>query len=481
VQPAVSADAELTGRTSVGSAGARVWLVFTDLIANRVFFECGIVDELYRALPDRLTAVFLVNKKHVQSWLGEFQELPLVFQEEFMPADVAFHERVLRRLDRELDERIGFYPLAIRHSLRNGFHGDRLTPGHPYPFLDSSRVGSLPRWETLENVMRSWHLSGRRYVPSVLLERMRAECDVLVLTNPQAHSSMPFLSAARRLALPTVGYIASWDHPVGKGVVSPFLDRYIVQNETMLVDLERFHGIDPTKIVVTGWPQTDVYSEPRPREEFEGLLRRFGLSTDLPVVLYAGNAPNNAPLEGNLVNRLVSWWRETGAYERYSLLFRPHPYDNQVDERYAAALADPDAAVQIPALADLGDLATLLQHVDVVVANAGTILLESLVNDRPAVCVAFDEGAPPGDRWASLNLTGEHYRKLAESDAFYRAESFADLVEAVGHALDAPEERRSERERVVATVVGRIDGRASERVAAATLEVVDAAPQRSLA
>ena len=49
-------------------------------------------------------------------------------------------------------------------------------------------------------------------------------------------------------------------------------------------------------------------------------------------------------------------------------------------ERYASALACPGVAVQEPSYTDLEVLATLLQHVDCVVANAGTILLDSLVN-----------------------------------------------------------------------------------------------------
>ena len=60
--------------------------------------------------------------------------------------------------------------------------------------------------------------------------------------------------------------------------------------------------------------------------------------------------------------------------------------------------------MQEPSFTDLETLATLLQHGDAVVANAGTILLDALVNDRPAVCVLYDEGAPPGERWAGLNV-----------------------------------------------------------------------------
>jgi CDP-glycerol glycerophosphotransferase (TagB/SpsB family) len=123
--------------------------------------------------------------------------------------------------------------------------------------------------------------------------------------------------------------------------------------------------------------------------------------------------------------------------------------------------------VQEPSYTDLETLATLLQHGDCVVANAGTILLDALVNDRPAVCVLYDEGAPPGESWALKNVVGEHYRELIESGAFLRAERFEDVVAGIQRCLEAPDELAGERRRVVESVVGDVDGRAAERVAQA--------------
>ncbi len=65
-------------------------------------------------------------------------------------------------------------------------------------------------------------------------------------------------------------------------------------------------------------------------------------------------------------------------------------------ERFGAALGVDGIAVQEPSYTDLEDLATLLQHAAAVVTNAGTILLDAIVNDRPTVCVLWDEGAPAG-------------------------------------------------------------------------------------
>jgi CDP-glycerol glycerophosphotransferase (TagB/SpsB family) len=181
-------------------------------------------------------------------------------------------------------------------------------------------------------------------------------------------------------------------------------------------------------------------------------------------VMVMGNTPTNAPFEDRFVERVVSWWR-ADARERFSLLFRPHPRDREWRERFALAIDEPGVAVQEPSFTDLDTLALLLQHVDVVVSNAGTILLDALANDRPAVCVLYDEGAPPGQSWALKNVSGEHYRTLMESDAFYRAESFEDVVAGIERALAEPSDLEAERRRVARAALGEIDGRAAERVA----------------
>jgi CDP-glycerol glycerophosphotransferase (TagB/SpsB family) len=302
---------------------------------------------------------------------------------------------------------------------------------------------------------------------------MRAECDGLVVTNLQSWVAMRFLLGARRLGLPVAGYVASWDHTVGKGVVSPHLSRYIVQNDTMREDLVQYHGIDPGRVVVTGWPQTDVFHQRRSRRRYEELLARLGVDPSKPVVLFAGNTPTNAPYEGNLVTRLVDWLRG-GAHERLSILFRPHPRESKPHpERYAAVTGETGAVLQERSYTDLDDLATLLQHVDCLVSTAGTILLDALVNDRPSVCVLFDEGAPPGERWAGLNLVGEHYRRLAESAAFLRAYEFDELIRDIERCIEHPSELAEERARVARAVVGEVDGRAGQRVVEAIVQTFE--------
>ncbi len=445
-------------------AADRAWLVFIEPISTRVLVECGVVSGLHDRLGGRLTLLDISYGGLLDQWGDRLAGITRIAREEVMPVRVHGAERWARAADRHLDGWIGYYPTAVRLNLREGFHADRMEPGHRNWFLDSARVGPLPRTASIDALLERWTFSARRHVPAALLARMRSESTGLVFANLQHHSAIPVLAAARRLELPVVANVASWDHTVGKGVIPAFLDRYVVQNAAMQEDLVRHHHIDPARIVVTGWPQTDVFGRPHPREAFDALLRRYGLDPALPLVVVMGNTPTNMPYEGAFVERLARWWTESGARTRFSLLFRPHPRDTEWRTRFASALGIEGIHVQEASYTDLDELATILRHAACVVANAGTILLDALVNDRPCVCVLYDEGAPPGEWWAEKSVVGEHYRVLRASGAYFEARSFDDVAQGIDEALAHPDARAAERVRVVREVVGEVDGHAAERV-----------------
>jgi CDP-glycerol:poly(glycerophosphate) glycerophosphotransferase len=454
-----------------------VWLVLPDPFPTRVFVDCGIVAGLEERLGGHLEVVLAMAQEEATSWVPRLGSVPWVMGSELFPTDVGLRERVVRRIDLAIDRNAGYYPLSVRHSLQNGFNAERMRPGHPNHFLDSSLKGRLPRWEPVDQIGRRWLFSKRRYVASALLSRMRESCSGLVVANVQSLQALPYLAAARRLSVPAVGYVASWDHTVGKGIVSPHVSRYVVQNAVMRDDLIRFHHVAADCIVSTGWPQTDVFARARPRADYEEVIEGIGLDASRSVVLVAGNTPTNAPYEGRFVDRLVGWAQSLELWRRPQLLFRPHPRDRDWRERFGSARGQSEMAVQEPSYMDLEALAALLQHVNCVVANAGTILLDALVNDRPTVCVLYDEGAPSGARYAELNVTGRHYEELTRSGAFHRAGDFDEVVTGIERSLEHPHELESERRRVAAEVVGEVDGRAAARVVDAIMEIV--APDRS--
>ena len=450
--------------------GRRVWVVLPDQLSIRIFVETGIVEGLRERLDGGLTAVFVTPPDVAAEWASRIAGIS-VLDGSGLARPVGVADRALERVDAALGRQLGYHPLAIRLNYRHGFHAERMHAGHPNWMLDTDRDSILPHRPAVDAAMERWFFSPRRHVPGRLLETMRRDCSGLVVSNVQPANAVPYLTAARRLGLPVVAHVASWDHTVGKGVISPHCRLYVVQNEVMEDDLGRYHGIAPERVRVTGWPQTDLLHHRRAHAAYERLLERHALDPKRPVALVAGNTPSNAPYEGRFVERLLAW-RDEAPGTRPQLLFRPHPRDGDWRVRFGAAAGRDGAAIQEASFTDVEDLATLLQHVDVVVCNAGTILLDALVGDRPAVCVLYDEGAPPGESWAAKNVVGKHYEELAASGAFYRAASFDAVASGIEAALRDPRELEELRARAVERVVGAVDGHAAERVVDAVLEVL---------
>ena len=437
-----------------------VWLVLPDPFSSRLFFDTGIVDRLRRRLEDRLELFLLDTGEQAGAWSERAGTTPVTEAEQLRSGELTVSKKVLRRTDAWLDRRIGFYPLSLRHSLRHGFNRERMRPGHQNWFLDPTLAGPLPRWAILDPAMMRWHYGRLRYVPEPLLERLHRDRPAILLANIQMHAVVPFVVGGRRLGLPLVGHIASWDHTVGKGIVTPHLRRYVVQNDVMRDDLVRYHGIDAERIVVTGWPQTDVFHRRRPRAEYEQVVRELGLDPSRPVVLVMGNTPTNAPFEDRFVERLVHWWQESGATQRFSLLFRPHPRDREWRERFGAALSTRwgrRSGAELHRPRDTRRVASARRRRRL---ECGHDSPRRPRQRPPDGLRAVRRGSPAGGELGAEERQRRALLRSMESDAFYRAERFDDVVAGIERALSHPDELAAERARAAREVVGEVDGRA---------------------
>ena len=320
--------------------------------------------------------------------------------------------------------------------------------------------------------MERWFFSPRRHVPRRLLEAMRRDCSGLVLSNVQPASAVPFLAAARRLRLPVVAHVASWDHTVGKGVISPYCDLYVVQNRVMEDDLRRYHGIAPERVASPAGRRPTSSTAGGRAPSTTRSLRALRARPRAPARARRGNTPSNAPYEGRFVERLVAWWEESPR-ERLQLLFRPAP----ARPRLAGALRRgarargrrrPGGELHRPRGRSRRCSSTRTSSS---ATRARSCSTRSSATGRPSAS-STTRGRRPGESWAAKNVVGKHYEELAASGAFYRAERFEEVVAGIERALEQPDELAAERRRAVEQVVGEVDGRAAERVVDAVAEVL---------
>lgn len=301
----------------------------------------------------------------------------------------------------------------------------------------------------------------------------RERPDVVFCTHQRASRAVPALLAARRLGIPSATFIYSWDN-LPKGRMAVHADHFLVWSDAMKVELLGYYPeLDSGRVHVVGTPQFEPHlASLLPREEF---LAGLGLDPTRPVVCFSGDDQATSPYDPAYLADLARSFSG-------QIVFRRAPTD--VSGRHAAVLAEyPGIAVCEPAWKagegdwtqvapmpeDLELLANVAAHCDAVVNLGSTMALDFAIHGRPAVFVAYDPaGAEP---WVEDLYRLPHFRCVHELQPVHWARSPEELREAVRQALAHPREKAAAREAWLRRTVAMPLDRASERCAAAVLEL----------
>ncbi|HEX5719770.1 MAG TPA: hypothetical protein VF179_26685 [Thermoanaerobaculia bacterium] len=305
----------------------------------------------------------------------------------------------------------------------------------------------------------------------IFLKRERP--DVVFCTHQRASRAVPALLAARRVGIPTATFIYSWDN-LPKGRMAVHADHFLVWSEAMKAELSGYYPeMDPARVHVVGTPQFEPHLDPLLiRDDF---LAGLGLDPSRPVVCFSGDDLATSPHDPVYLADLARSFSG-------QILFRRAPTD--MSGRYASVLAEfPRIAVCEPAWQagegdwtqvapmpeDLSLLANVAAHCDAVVNLASTMALDFAIHGKPAVFVAYDPAgsAPSAEDVYRL----PHLRCVHELQPVHWARSPEELGEAVRHALAQPEEKAAAREAWLRRIVELPLDKASERCAAALLEL----------
>ena len=309
----------------------------------------------------------------------------------------------------------------------------------------------------------------------------RERPDVVFCTHQRASRAVPALLAARRLGIPTATFIYSWDN-LPKGRMAVHADHFLVWSERMKAELLGYYPeVREERVHVVGTPQFEPHLDPAPAVPREQFLARVGLDPARPVVCFSGDDAATSPFDPAYLADLARAVRALPE-PRPQILFRRVPTDP--GDRYRPVLeAFPEIAVcdpawragegdwtqAVPLPEDLGLLANVARHCDLVVNLGSTMGLDFAVFDKPAIYVAYD---PPGsgDRRVMDLYRLPHFRCVHELQPVLWAGSPAELGEMVRRALADPAEKREARARWLREVAAHPLDRASERCAAAILE-----------
>ncbi|MGH9947779.1 MAG: hypothetical protein ACRD6X_11310 [Pyrinomonadaceae bacterium] len=471
----------LTPQTKIVSNvhGRRILLLSTSLLVDRVFRYTGLIDQLSQ-------------KSEVDIWTSSSDGVKSQSSQTYcgatahsFPAVRPFRElrhNFVRRLNEYVwDYR---YRLPSRMSMMKHRRDSQLALRIralkvPARFLSLLRTEAL-----LEKYLEKWLLAYPRSEEAEI--RLRNEKpDVIVSTGPFQFEQPAIFSAAKKLNIPTIAYIPSWDNISTKNRMVFNYDGYIVWNEKAKKELHEFYPQTKlSPVYVVGAPQFDLTQQQRffrTREEF---CAQQNLDPNIPIIVYAVGSPNFL-MEHHGALRLAKRI-DAGELGNVQLLVRPHPIHDNAEMKKLFEPFKNVTRLQTTPNAGKGvnkrsqdenqvvEWINTFRHADVVVNLSSTVTIDAAIFDTPVVNLDFDPQPGQADQQLIKEINHEwtHFKPIAESGGVYLVNDFDEMVLAIKTYIANPELHRDERRWIVEYVCGFEDGKCGERMADAILDFV---------
>lgn len=300
--------------------------------------------------------------------------------------------------------------------------------------------------------------------------------DVVVINFIQTTRVFPYINAAKRRGIPIIGMVGSWDNPTLKGPVFPGLDTYLVQSRYMAEQLSNHHDLGAGRIVVTGWPQMDIYHKMENLVGKGAFRTSLALAEESKLILFGANTSRLGEHEISILRHMRGELQAGNYGESTLLIIRPHPGDGQWQQRFAEFMGVENILVQQPSYTDRVHFANLIKNVDIVISSAGTISLDAVAFDTCTINIAFDgDLVLPPDQSVALFYQLEHYASIVETKGTILVHSYDELDSSLVRFLQAPEANSEGRQRLRSQHLDPFDGLASQRIADAIFDVISPA------
>lgn len=452
----------------------RFLLLTSSLLVDRTFLYTDLLDTLSESGEVYVWAASAGDEQNSSVWKDSSAKV------EHFPEVGSFPEfphNYIRRLNEYVwDYRI---PLASRWSMMRHVRDNKLELSIRILKFPARILAALRTERIIESGLEKLLLSHSR---SDEAERRLRELrpSVVVMTGPFQFEQPAIFSAAKKLGIPTLAYIPSWDNVTTKNRMVFDYDGYLVWSEQVKNELNEVYPNTRDKpVYVVGASQYDVFKEESywlPRDEF---LAKQNLDPSLPVILYAIGSPNFLQEHHGAVE--MAKRVANGELGDVQMLVRPHPiHDNaelhELFDRFAPKVRlqhTPNAGKPLVERTQdeeqITEWVNTFRHADVVINLSSTVSIDAALFDRPVVNLDFDP--QPGHKDAQLiyeiNHKWNHFKPVAESGGVTLVKDYDELVSSVKNYLEHPELHREKRASMVKYVCEFIDGKCGERMAAA--------------
>jgi hypothetical protein len=255
-------------------------------------------------------------------------------------------------------------------------------------------------------------------VPPAFLELLRERRPDALMVAPVlglGSSQAEYFRAARRLGIPSVWPVASWDNLTNKGQIRDVPDLMIVWNEHQIREAVELHDVPRERLVATGAHTFDHWFAWGPRSTREEFAAKAGVDLgDRGLILYVCSSRFIAPREADFVREWLGRLRAHAdpRLADAAVIIRPHPQNTHEWQDFDAG--DPRVTVwprggAAPTDdARKADYFDSIHHAFAVVGVNTSALIETAIVGRPVLTLLHEQfAATQGGTLHFAHLAGD--------------------------------------------------------------------------
>jgi hypothetical protein len=309
----------------------------------------------------------------------------------------------------------------------------------------------------------------RNFVYGIPLNQKLNDLDALLVTSTDSFKDQMLMYSCKKLGIPVVALVHSWDNLPARGLLSVLPDRMLVWNEYMVNDAINYHNMPEDKIDVVGVPQFELYRRKKANIDINSYRESMRIPDDVVTITYTASAERVFPDEPLFIETLLKYVTN-GSFGNAILILRLHPsarkslyisiYENT---NLPIRLDIPD--IGFSANSQLGKInyqgvdnfISLIMVSDVIINLASTITLDAILFDKPVICPKFNLSISTtswnaAHRWYSSS----HFIHITESRAVSMPVNMDELINDVQKYLENPflksTERQNLREKMIPNI-----------------------------
>ncbi|POY41209.1 hypothetical protein C3L50_01425 [Flavobacterium alvei] len=331
------------------------------------------------------------------------------------------------------------------------------------------------------NSLQQWTFQNHPIVKQYATIFEKEKLDVLFFTHQRPPFIAPLVYQAQQFKIKTISFIFSWDNLASKGRMAANFDAYLVWSDLMKKELLHFYKkVLPENVMVVGTPQFEPYVLERYSSSKKDFHIQFNLDATKKTICFScgdiATSRNDElyittiaeAIQENKIKNVNFIVRTSPAEDpiRFESFVAKYPFIkwNYPKWHLARKGHQEEWSQRIPSREDIKDLRSILEYSDVNVNMLSTMSLDFMQFDKPVINTVFgnsQNGLYDDQRF----LEYPHIKKVIESEATKIVKNEPELIEAINHYLDFPDEDSQKRQSLVAMQVSKPLKNTGKRIA----------------